>query len=131
MTTDQYTDLVARAKALAFALDLSPDDLGGDIGTMSLRNPDGPELFAIVEAIGDDVERLVFHEAIKRGVDQDVADQVAQAVAAAIPSDVERGLVRLLVDVRNDLYLNAANKTKPVLDKIDAALSDKQLVGLG
>ena len=43
-------DMIERARQLAFAGDFSPDDLGGDIGTMSLRNPDGPALFAIIEA---------------------------------------------------------------------------------
>jgi hypothetical protein len=33
--------------------DFSPDDLGGDIGTMSLRNPDGPEAAAIINEFRD------------------------------------------------------------------------------
>jgi hypothetical protein len=44
-------ELIERAKALALAGDFSPDDLGGDIGTMTLRNPDGPELLSIIETL--------------------------------------------------------------------------------
>lgn len=49
--TEMEDDVVERARELAFAGDFSPDDLGGDIGTMTLRNPDGPELFEIIERL--------------------------------------------------------------------------------
>lgn len=37
----------------------------------------------------DVIERLIFDEAIKRGVDQDTADQVSQAVAEALTQQRE------------------------------------------
>lgn len=43
--------LVEKARDLAYAGDFLPDDLGGAIGTMSLRNPDGPALLEIVKTI--------------------------------------------------------------------------------
>jgi hypothetical protein len=57
------TDLVERARALALAIDFSPDDLGGSIGTASLRNPDGKELLSIVEALS---ERIAVLESVSR-----------------------------------------------------------------
>lgn len=52
------TDLIEHAKALALAGDFSPDDLDGDIGTMSLRNPDGPELLSIVQSLSERIAVL-------------------------------------------------------------------------
>ena len=46
-------------RALAFAGEGEPDELGGDIVTLSLRNPDGPELFAALETLAAERDRLV------------------------------------------------------------------------
>lgn len=51
-------DMLEQARALAFSEHFSPDDLGGDLGTMSLRNPDGPALFSIAKALAADNARL-------------------------------------------------------------------------
>lgn len=44
-------ELVEEARTLALAGDFSPDDLGGDIGTVVLRNPDGFRLLEIVQSL--------------------------------------------------------------------------------
>lgn len=43
-------EALAKIRALALSGDFSPDDIGGDIGTISLRNPDGLEILGIIDA---------------------------------------------------------------------------------
>lgn len=57
------------------------------------------------QPLSDDVvERALFHELLKRGIDEDAADQTAQAVVAAIPpaGGVEE-LREELIEARNSL----------------------------
>ena len=62
--TPKHKNAVELARKLAFAGEGSPDDLGGDIVTMTLRNPDGPELFEIIEAL---VRQATLNQPVSKG----------------------------------------------------------------
>jgi phage baseplate assembly protein W len=66
------------------------------------------------------VERLLFHELIKRGIDEDTADQVSQAVVNALSIDEERvaSMRNTIILILDANYHTAISKAQSTADQI-------------
>lgn len=88
LTAGPVPEEVEKVRAKLLAGDFSEDDLGGDVGTMSLRNPDGIEAVGLIDAQAAQIAALqravaTVRELVDAGLRGDPRDEFDRGVRAA------------------------------------------------